>query len=328
MAFADFTLTSFGEQWIAQAVQDAQDETHLAVLVAMDFGESDGGTPPSMDTLWCSDTASLYTWQGSNVIGIRGVASNLQDTESHAFDFIQIRGTLSGVDGVIAYCESVDTETIPPASVQQVTRVATVSLAVSGEATVTMATPQTGYAIEEEVAKIAPAVNLGGIILGDGNGHTSTIGCNAQSALTVSGGVRASGSLTSLGNVNAFTGLVVAQGGAQIVGASTFSDDLTIGGDAKAANLPVFAVFSRASLSDEYTGQVDGVTLTQESAATIFSEINSAATGRGIYACVDSINAAGVAPKCVPISYAQTMSTSDFPLPSSVGGCVLVVRWR
>lgn len=327
--FADFTLTSFGSQWIAQAVQDAQDETHLAVLVAMDFGADDGEVPPGLGTLWCSDTASLYTWQGSNVIGIRGVASNLNDTASHTFNFIQIRGTLSGVEGVIAYCMSdQNAEIIPAASVQQVTRVATVSLAVSGAATVTMATPQTGYAIEEEVAKIAPAVNLGGIILGDGNGHTSTISCNAQSALTVSGSVRASGNVVSLGALGAYTGLTVASGGAQIIGDSTFSDAVTIGGDAKAANLPLFAIFSRASLADEYTGQVNGVTLTQESAAMVFSAINSAASGRGIYICVDSVDAAGVIPKCVPIAYSQAMSTSGFPLPSSVGGCVLVVRWR
>lgn len=307
MAYADFTLTTFGEQWIAQAVQDAQDGTHLAVLVAMDFGESDGGTPPSMDTIWCSDTASLYTWQGSNVIGIRGMASNLNDTEVHYFNLIQIRGKIGTTDGIIAYCQSAQTEEIPAASVQQVTRVATVSLAVSGAATVTMATPQTGYAIEEEVAKIAPAVNVGGIILGDGNGHTSTIGCNAQSALTVSGSVRASGNVVSLGALGAYTGLTVASGGAQIVGDITAADDLTVSGTIKAPNVFRRVLIHRSGGGGDW--YIDGALQTGVDQSEMEAAIN-ACSGPGIY-----WSSADPAPRL--ISPGASFSASVFPSGTS-----------
>ena len=327
MAYADFTLTDFGAQWLAQSVQDAQDGTHKAVLVSMDFGKADSSTPPGMGTLWCSDSTSLAVWPGSSSIGIRGVASNLGDSTSHAFDFIQISGTLNGTPGVITYCQSAEEETIPPASVQQITRVATVTLALSGTASVTLSTPQIGYALESEVVKLSPAENVGGVKLSDGNGHTTTLDCSSAGALTISGAASVGGSLSVASQLSVFGAIIAAQSLTAVGDVST-SGDLTASGDAKASNLPAFAVFSRASLSDEYTGQIDGVTLTQESASTIFSEINSAASGRGIYVCVDEVNAAGVTPKCVPIAYAQTMSTSDFPLPSSVGGCVLVVRWR
>ena len=270
--FADFTLTDFGSQWIAQAVQDAQDGTHLAVLVSMDFGESDDGTPPSIDTLWSSDTASLYTWQGSNVIGIRGVASNLGDTEAHYFNLIQIRGKIGTTDGVIAYCQSDQTEEIPPASIQQVTRVATVSLAVSGAATVAMATPQTGYAIEEEVAKIAPAVNVGGLILGDGNGHTSTIDCNAAGELTTSGGARFGGDLRAAGEAVITTDI-------------TANGDLSIGGNATItgtirAHNTIRRVIVRRS-GGTTTWYADGVA-GSGSALDIAAAINSAG-GAGVY---------------------------------------------
>ena len=335
MAYADFTLTTFGETWLAQCIDDAANGTTRAKVESMDFGNSAaayvGTTRMTGSELWYSDATSVRVYSSGTSLGIRGTASNaLADWNSFdgIFNAVQVIGSIDGTPGIVAYSLADDAELIPRPDVQVVQRTMTVNFATGAATSVTCAAVQSGYALEGDVVKIAPAVNVGGVTLGDGAGHTSTINCNSQGALTVSGGVRASGSLTSLGNVNAFTGLIVAQGGAQIIGDSTFSDDLTINGDAKAANLPIFAIFSRASLSDEFTGQVNGMTLTQESAATVFSAINSAASGRGIYICVDSVDAAGVIPKCVPIAYSQAMSTSGFPLPSSVGGCVLVVRWR
>lgn len=165
MAFADFVVTDFGAQWLAQAVEDAQQGTQKAVLTAMRFGRGSTAEPPTMATLWHEDTTSLEVWSGGNSIGIRGIASNLGDTAAHDLDFIEVTGSNDGTSGTICYCKSEEVESIPPASEQQISRTATVSLAVSGDAAVTLATPQTGYAIEESTAKLSPLLNLDDLIV-------------------------------------------------------------------------------------------------------------------------------------------------------------------
>lgn len=165
MAFADFTVTDFGAQWLAQAVEDAAQGTHKAVLTAMRFGLGSTAEPPTMQTLWHEDTTSLEVGSGGNSIGIRGIATNLGDTAAHDLDYIEVTGSNDGTTGVICYCKSEEVESIPPASEQQISRTATVSLAVSGDAAVTLATPQTGYAIEESTAKLSPLLNLDDLIV-------------------------------------------------------------------------------------------------------------------------------------------------------------------
>lgn len=164
MAFADFTLTDFGVRWLAQAVSDAQNGTHQAAVSAMLFGLADadtaGTTPMSGFDLWTADTTSLRIFSSGSSVGVRGIASNVALTEIF-YDFcaIQLTGRIGAESGIIAWCVSDTPENIPPADEQVVQRTMTINFAAGAEASITCDAVQSGYALEDGVAKLAPATN-------------------------------------------------------------------------------------------------------------------------------------------------------------------------
>lgn len=172
MAFADFTLTDFGVRWLAQAVSDAQNGTHLAAVSAMLFGLADadtaGTTPMTDPDLWTADTTSLRIFASGTSVGVRGIASNASLTETfYDFNAIQLTGLIGAESGIIAWCVSDTPENIPPAADQVVQRTMTINFAAGAAASVTCDAVQSGYALEDGVAKLAPAANDADLVIGD-----------------------------------------------------------------------------------------------------------------------------------------------------------------
>lgn len=172
MAFADFTLTDFGVRWLAQAVSDAQNGTHRAAVSAMLFGLADadtaGTTPMAGADLWTADTTSLRVFSSGTSVGVRGIASNATLTETfYDFGAIQLTGLIGAESGIIAWCVSDTPENIPPADEQVVQRTMTINFAAGAAASITCDAVQSGYALEDGVAKLAPASNDADLAIGD-----------------------------------------------------------------------------------------------------------------------------------------------------------------
>lgn len=172
MAFADFTITPVGAEWLAQAVEDGAQGTHLAKLYSIDFGD---GNNESINTLWKSCTTSLRVAASGNSVTLSGIVSNEGDSTTHRLNRIEVWGRLETGDypdpELLAWSVSEQREEIPPASEQLITRRAVIQIALSGEASVTIDGAMSGYAAEDEVtllagspASEAAAINHGGTV--------------------------------------------------------------------------------------------------------------------------------------------------------------------
>ena len=91
MSYKDFTLTSFGQAWMAQAASDAVNGTNLAILTNVNYGEADSNDPPSLDTLWFSDSSPIIT-SYNDTLNIRSHADNSSLVTTRNFDYIEIMG--------------------------------------------------------------------------------------------------------------------------------------------------------------------------------------------------------------------------------------------
>lgn len=249
MAYADFNLTDFGVRWLAQAVDDAQNGTTDARVSAMLFGHSSADAAPLADMsgadLWTSDSTSLRVYASGTSVGVRGIASNAAlESTFEDFNCVQLVGLIGAEGGIIAWSVSDTPEDIPPAVEQVVQRTMTINFAAGAAASITCDAVQSGYALEDGVAKLAPATNdadlrLGNVLLRHAYGLTGFTGKYAQSAIewesaggaSFGMGVNPLKGAVGIGPAIYTPGGLTTGGNASIGGNASVTGTATIGGD-------------------------------------------------------------------------------------------------
>lgn len=180
MAFADFTITAEGAEWLAAAVEDAAQQTQTARLDSINFGRLGLGMSMS---IWKACTDSLRVASSGQSVTISGIVSNEGDTTAHQLNRIEVWGRVIGVDEepqLMAWSQSDQTETIPPATEQLITRRAVIQIALSGEAVVSISGAMSGYASEDDILLTAPHHTRGDIILSN-SADTAVVRLAAES---------------------------------------------------------------------------------------------------------------------------------------------------
>lgn len=306
MAYADFTLTTFGETWLAQCIDDAANGTTRAKVESMDFGNSAAGyvgtTRMTGSALWYSDATSVRVYSSGTSLGIRGTASNALanwDVFDGSFNAVQVIGSIDGTPGIVAYSLAADVEIIPEPDVQVVQRTMTVNFATGAATAVTCAAVQSGYALEGDVVKLAPADNVGAVKLSDGSGHSLQLECNAAGELKASGGARFGGDVRVAGEAVVETDIVAG-------GDLSINGNATITGPLRAHNTIRRVIVRRSGGTT--TWYADGVA-GSGSAIDIAAAIN-AAGGAGVYWSSDNPAPRYIAP-------VEVFDTDNFPTSAS-----------
>lgn len=252
MAFADFTITSKGAEWLAAAVEDAAQQTQEARLDRIDFG---AGGITGIDRIWKSCTDSLRVASAGQSVTISGIVSNEGDTVYHDLNRIEIWGHVgSEAPSMMAWSLADVDEEIPAATEQLITRRAVIQIALSGEAQVSISGAMSGYASEDDILLTAPHHTKGDIILSN-SADTAVVSLRAESEdapdlakLVVGGtGISTGGDIkcrklyadgadaqTTLQGCSAFGGSLVVQG------ALAVGDGLSVSGDVRMDNSDLY----------------------------------------------------------------------------------------
>lgn len=162
MALSDFTLTEYGRQWIAKAIEAGTAEggvTLTRCLWGFTSGSPSGENfdiPPVMDSTW-SETTTASVERNNDGCIVHANATNISVVGSPArSNFIEIFGKMDAseiTDSVVMFSKSATEESIPAYAVQAVTRQVDVALRLSSAEGITYAPAQSIYATTDYVTE-------------------------------------------------------------------------------------------------------------------------------------------------------------------------------